>query len=72
MQQDIVSLKTTGYQIVVGSPGRIAQLLDEQAISTQAVRLFVLDEADKMMEDAHRKYVEFGDFPYFSILFLYT
>ncbi|XP_040922741.1 probable ATP-dependent RNA helicase DDX20 [Toxotes jaculatrix] len=37
--------------IAVGSPGRIKQLIDMGMLSTASVRLFVLDEADKLLEE---------------------
>ncbi|NXC62273.1 DDX20 helicase, partial [Aleadryas rufinucha] len=37
--------------IAVGSPGRIKQLIELGYLSTASVRLFVLDEADKLLEE---------------------
>ncbi|NXC91056.1 DDX20 helicase, partial [Cercotrichas coryphoeus] len=37
--------------IAVGSPGRIKQLIELNYLSTGSVRLFVLDEADKLLEE---------------------
>ncbi|XP_039551685.1 probable ATP-dependent RNA helicase DDX20 isoform X1 [Passer montanus] len=37
--------------IAVGSPGRIKQLIELQYLSTASVRLLVLDEADKLLEE---------------------
>ncbi|XP_051913164.1 probable ATP-dependent RNA helicase DDX20 [Hippocampus zosterae] len=37
--------------IAVGSPGRIKQLIDLGMLSTASIRLFVLDEADKLLEE---------------------
>lgn len=31
--------------------GRIKQLIEMEALSTSSIRLFVLDEADKLLED---------------------
>jgi ATP-independent RNA helicase DbpA len=36
--------------IVVGTPGRIQELLDQGALSLSALRVFVLDEADRMLD----------------------
>ena len=36
--------------IVVGTPGRIQELLDQNALSLSAVRVLVLDEADRMLD----------------------
>ncbi|KAM7411788.1 hypothetical protein PAMA_021656 [Pampus argenteus] len=37
--------------IAVGSPGRIKQLIELGMLSTATIRLFVLDEADKLLEE---------------------
>ncbi|XP_062314200.1 probable ATP-dependent RNA helicase DDX20 [Osmerus eperlanus] len=37
--------------IAVGSPGRIKQLIELGLLSTSSIRLFVLDEADKLLEE---------------------
>ena len=36
--------------IVVGTPGRILELIEKQALPLQAVKLLVLDEADRMLD----------------------
>ncbi len=36
--------------IVVGTPGRIQELIDQGALSLDAVRVFVLDEVDRMLD----------------------
>lgn len=36
--------------IVVGTPGRILELIEKQALPLKAVRLLVLDEADRMLD----------------------
>uniref|UniRef100_A0AAQ4RZJ0 RNA helicase n=1 Tax=Gasterosteus aculeatus aculeatus TaxID=481459 RepID=A0AAQ4RZJ0_GASAC len=37
--------------VAVGSPGRIKQLVELGLLSTSSIRLFVLDEADKLLEE---------------------
>nr|XP_057941744.1 probable ATP-dependent RNA helicase DDX20 [Doryrhamphus excisus] len=37
--------------IAVGTPGRIKQLIEQGMLSTASIRLFVLDEADKLLEE---------------------
>ena len=39
-----------GCHIVVGSPGRIRHLIELNLLDAKAVRLFILDEADKLLE----------------------
>ncbi|KAM6977804.1 putative ATP-dependent RNA helicase DDX20 [Aplochiton taeniatus] len=49
VSQDKISLKKC--HIAVGSPGRIKQLIELGMLSTASIRLFVLDEADKLLEE---------------------
>ncbi|NWH41839.1 DDX20 helicase, partial [Chloropsis hardwickii] len=49
LSQDRSRLKKC--HIAVGSPGRIKQLIELEYLSTASVRLFVLDEADKLLEE---------------------
>ncbi|NXN78105.1 DDX20 helicase, partial [Bombycilla garrulus] len=49
LSQDRSRLKRC--HIAVGSPGRIKQLIELDYLSTSSVRLFVLDEADKLLEE---------------------
>ncbi|XP_076448682.1 uncharacterized protein LOC143285303 [Babylonia areolata] len=37
--------------IAVGTPGRIQSLIEQGLLKTQSIRLFVLDEADKLLEE---------------------
>lgn len=38
-----------GVQIVVGTPGRVMDLMKQKALSLQNLRFFILDEADEML-----------------------
>ncbi|XP_012987954.2 probable ATP-dependent RNA helicase DDX20 [Esox lucius] len=49
VSQDKISLKKC--HIAVGSPGRIKQLIELGHLVTASIRLFVLDEADKLLEE---------------------
>ncbi|XP_049610605.1 probable ATP-dependent RNA helicase DDX20 isoform X1 [Syngnathus scovelli] len=49
VHQDKLHLKKC--HIAVGSPGRIKQLIELGMLSTASIRLFVLDEADKLLEE---------------------
>ena len=50
LRDDITALKN-GAQIVVGTPGRIYDLIDRKALKTSAVLNIVVDEADQMLEN---------------------
>uniref|UniRef100_A0A8D0BKF3 Probable ATP-dependent RNA helicase DDX20 n=1 Tax=Salvator merianae TaxID=96440 RepID=A0A8D0BKF3_SALMN len=47
--QDKIRLRKC--HIAVGSPGRIKQLIEMDYLSTASIRLFILDEADKLLEE---------------------
>ncbi|XP_075709990.1 putative ATP-dependent RNA helicase DDX20 [Rhinoderma darwinii] len=49
LPQDKTRLKKC--HIAVGSPGRIKQLIEIGFLNTSSIRLFVLDEADKLLEE---------------------
>ncbi|NXL42249.1 DDX20 helicase, partial [Podilymbus podiceps] len=49
LNQDKIRLKKC--HIVVGSPGRIKQLIELDYLNTASIRLFILDEADKLLEE---------------------
>ncbi|XP_061113136.1 probable ATP-dependent RNA helicase DDX20 [Conger conger] len=49
VSQDKTRLKRC--HVAVGSPGRIKQLIELGFLSTASIRLFVLDEADKLLEE---------------------
>ncbi|KAG9067872.1 DEAD (Asp-Glu-Ala-Asp) box polypeptide 20 [Linnemannia hyalina] len=52
IQKDKENLKRCS--IVVGTPGRVLSLVETGHLDTSHVRLFVMDEADKLMEDLYR------------------
>ncbi|XP_076845751.1 putative ATP-dependent RNA helicase DDX20 [Brachyhypopomus gauderio] len=49
VSQDKIHLKKC--HIAIGSPGRIKQLIEMGLLLTSSIRLFVLDEADKLLEE---------------------
>jgi len=46
----LASLEAHAPQVVVGTPGRIQELLDKHALRFDGVRAVVLDEADRMLD----------------------
>ena len=49
--------------IVVGTPGRVAHMLQNEIIDAHNLRLFVLDEADEMLSHGFQdKVVEINDY----------
>jgi superfamily II DNA/RNA helicase len=53
-----VELLKKGCQIAIGTCGRVAQLTKMKMLSLSEVQLFVLDEADKLMEEDFVKQVK--------------
>lgn len=53
--------------IAVGAPGRIEHLISEGLMKVDAVRLFVLDEADKLMENSFRTDIRYDKTCFFYI-----
>src|SRR5436309_235218 len=48
----------SGVHIVVGTPGRLCDHLDRGALVLSALRAFVLDEADEMLDMGFREDIE--------------
>ena len=53
-----ISALKSGAQVVVGTPGRVIDLIDKGVLSLEAVRYFVLDEADEMLRMGFAEDVE--------------
>lgn len=47
-----------GSHIVVGTPGRICDMITRKYLSTQFIKTFVLDEADKMWSRGFKDHIE--------------
>lgn len=47
--------------IVVGTPGRIYDMIKRKALRTNMVKIMVIDEADEMIKDSNDKFVEEGN-----------
>jgi ATP-dependent RNA helicase len=54
--------------IIVGTPGRIYDLLRRKAIRTNAMKIIVIDEADEMIKKTNDKYVDEDTPPKFGFL----
>lgn len=63
VRQDRMRLNHTGddngtCQIVVGTPGRLKQLIELNILKTHHIELFVLDEADKLMDEQFKTQID--------------
>ena len=48
VRDDIAILKK-GVHVVVGTPGRVKDMMSKGFLKTEYLRIFVLDEADEML-----------------------
>ena len=46
-----------GVHIVVGTPGRVFDLMNRRALSRENIRVLILDEADQMLEDRFKEQI---------------
>jgi translation initiation factor 4A len=47
--RDDIRILRDGVQIVVGTPGRVFDMINREVLSLKSVKLFILDEADEML-----------------------
>jgi superfamily II DNA/RNA helicase len=47
--RDDVKILQDGVHVVVGTPGRVHDMIQRRALKPDAIKLFVLDEADEML-----------------------
>lgn len=74
LRSDISSLKA-GSQFVVGTPGRIYDLIRRGDLSVEHVKYVILDEADQMLEDLFAEQIKAildNKFPSFTRLALFS
>ena len=57
VREDMAKLQE-GVQVVVGTPGRVYDMINRRALRTDNMRIFCLDEADEMLS------VRYPSFPY--------
>jgi len=57
VDEDVKKL-STGTQIVVGTPGRIYDLLNRKKLKTNLLRIFIMDEADEMLDRGFKQKVK--------------
>jgi len=48
IRDDIKAIQD-GPQIIVGTPGRVQDMIQRRVLKTEAMKMFVLDEADEML-----------------------
>lgn len=56
MAEDIDAFKS-GVQIVVGTPGRVFDMIDRRYFKTHKIKMFILDEADEMLSSGFKEQI---------------
>ncbi len=56
-REDIKNLDNHKYQIIVGTPGRVYDMLKNLSLNTNHLKLFVVDEADEMLSSGFQDQV---------------
>lgn len=56
VQQNKETLKNDAPNIVIGTPGRILQLVEEKALDLKNIKYFILDECDKMLDSLGKSF----------------
>jgi translation initiation factor 4A len=57
LREDIRAMER-GTQVVVGTPGRVYDLMNRNVLGREHVRVLILDEADQMLEDRFQEQVK--------------
>uniref|UniRef100_A0A6C0APU9 Helicase n=1 Tax=viral metagenome TaxID=1070528 RepID=A0A6C0APU9_9ZZZZ len=57
VREDIRSIEK-GVQFLVGTPGRIYDLMSRRAFSTEHIKVIIVDEADQMLEDRFKQQLQ--------------
>lgn len=57
VREDVRQLES-GVHVVVGTPGRVYDMINRRALRANTIKLFVLDEADEMLS---RGWVNYSD-----------
>ena len=56
IREDLKAIER-GLHIVVGTPGRVFDLMNRRALTREHIRVLILDEADQMLEDRFKEQV---------------
>ncbi|EAZ63353.1 Eukaryotic initiation factor 4A (eIF4A) (eIF-4A) [Scheffersomyces stipitis CBS 6054] len=56
MQDDIEAFRS-GVQVVVGTPGRVFDMIERRYFKTEKVKMFIMDEADEMLSSGFKEQI---------------
>jgi len=66
VREDMAKLQE-GVHVVVGTPGRVFDMINRRALRTDNIKIFCLDEADEMLSRGFKDQIYEGD--WFKLLF---
>jgi translation initiation factor 4A len=55
--RDDIRILKNGVQVVVGTPGRVLDMINRGALGTSEIKMFVLDEADEMLSRGFKEQI---------------
>ncbi len=58
VKEDIKQLKSGGIHVVVGTPGRIHDMMKRGFLKTDYLKIFVLDDADEMLNRGYKTQIQ--------------
>jgi len=57
VREDMRKLES-GCHVVVGTPGRVSDMINRRVLQTRAIKMFVLDEADEMLSRGFKSQIQ--------------
>ena len=57
--RDDVRTLERGVHFLIGTPGRIYDLMNRKALTTEHIKVIIIDEADQMLEDRFREQLQY-------------
>ena len=60
VREDMAKLQE-GVQVVVGTPGRVYDMINRRALKTDTIKIFCLDEADEMLSRGFKDQIYEGE-----------
>ncbi|KAI0989958.1 hypothetical protein GJ496_011685 [Pomphorhynchus laevis] len=52
-----LSILKVGVQVLVGTPGRVLDMISRGVLNAKSIRLFILDEADEMLSKGFKEQI---------------
>ena len=59
LEHDLSRIKSKGCALVVGTVGRVFDLMEKGELSFKQLEMLVMDEADKLLEDGHANKINY-------------